>query len=77
MKYVDPTADATKAWKDRINDLTNATLLPTTVSTYMGSGIPGKKFEGVCYAGGVGTYNDEIRKALTGWQGFNTVKAAA
>ena len=43
----------------------------------MGSGIPGKKFEGVCYAGGVGTYNDEIRKALTGWQGFNTVKAAA
>lgn len=43
----------------------------------MGSSIPGKKFEGVCYAGGVGAYHDEIRQALTGWQGFETVKASA
>lgn len=77
LKYIDPTPEATKAWKDRINELTEATLLPTTVSTYMGSGIPGKKFEGVCYAGGVGQYHDEIRKALTGWAGFQTVKASA
>lgn len=28
-----------------------------------------------CYAGGVGAYNAEIRGKLTGWQGFETVKA--
>lgn len=28
-----------------------------------------------CYAGGVGAYNAEIRGKLTGWQGFDTVKA--
>lgn len=27
------------------------------------------------YAGGVGAYHDEIRAALTGWQGFETVAA--
>jgi hypothetical protein len=28
-----------------------------------------------CYAGGVGAYNAEIRGKLTGWQGFDVVKA--
>jgi len=28
-----------------------------------------------CYAGGVGAYNSEIRGKLTGWQGFECVKA--
>lgn len=28
-----------------------------------------------CYAGGVGAYNAEIRGKLTGWQGFDCVKA--
>lgn len=29
-----------------------------------------------CYAGGIGAYHDEIRGALTGWQGFDVVAAA-
>ena len=94
LKYINPTEEATKAWKQRINELGDATLFPTTRSTYMGGTVPGKKVEMVCsqcsirhnriltdsisqtcYAGGVGAYNAEIRGKLTGWQGFETVKA--
>jgi len=77
IKYIDPTPEATKEWKKRINALSDATLLPTTRSTYMGGSIPGKAREQVNYAGGVGQYKDEIRAALTGFQGFQTVKAGA
>lgn len=75
LKYINPTEDATKAWKQRIKELGDATLFPTTRSTYMGGTVPGKKVEMTCYAGGVGAYNAEIRGKLTGWQGFDTVKA--
>jgi hypothetical protein len=73
IKYVDATKEATVAWKQRINDLSNKTLMPTTKSTYMGGNIPGKAFEQVNYAGGCGAYRDEIRKALSNWSGFNVV----
>ena len=33
IKYIDPKDEAVKQWKQRINDLSNATLLPTTKST--------------------------------------------
>jgi hypothetical protein len=33
IKYINPTDAASKAWKQKINDLSNATLLPTTKST--------------------------------------------
>ena len=75
IRYINPTAEATAAWKQRINDLSNATLMPTTRSTYMGGSVPGKAFEQVNYAGGVGRYKDEIRAALTDWKGFHTVAA--
>jgi hypothetical protein len=95
LKYISATEEASKAWKQRINELGDATLFPTTRSTYMGGTVPGKKVEMVChvdtiislelstdlfasqtcYAGGVGAYNAEIRGKLTGWQGFETVKA--
>lgn len=95
LKYISATDEATKAWKQRINELGDATLFPTTRSTYMGGTVPGKKVEMVranntieplkqltdslvlqtCYAGGVGAYNAEIRGKLTGWQGFDCVKA--
>jgi cation diffusion facilitator CzcD-associated flavoprotein CzcO len=77
LKYIDATPEATKEWKQRINDLSNATLLPTTRSTYMGGSVPGKAFEQVNYAGGVGQYRTEIRTALTDWTGFKTVPLAA
>ena len=45
LKYINPTEEATKAWKQRINELGDATLFPTTRSTYMGGTVPGKKVE--------------------------------
>ncbi len=73
LKLIDPTEDATKTWKQRINDLSNITLLPTTKSTYMGGSLPGKAFEQTCYAGGIPAYQEEIRAALPGWTGVRTV----
>ncbi|KAI9876540.1 MAG: hypothetical protein M1830_006281 [Pleopsidium flavum] len=74
LKYIDPTEDASKAWKQRINELSDKTLFPTTRSTYMGGSLPGKAFEQVNYAGGIPSYAKEIRDALPGWTGFRTVK---
>ena len=36
LKYINPTKEASDAWKKRINDLAAPTLFPTTRSTYMG-----------------------------------------
>ena len=77
LKYINPTEEATKEWKKKINDISNATLFPTTKSTYMGGSIPGKAFEQVNYAGGIPSYAIEIRDALDGWVGFQTVKLEA
>ncbi|KAL1872418.1 hypothetical protein Daus18300_004389 [Diaporthe australafricana] len=74
IKYVNATMDATKAWKNHINELSDATLFPTTRSTYMGGSVPGKAFEQVNYAGGVDKYKIEIREALQDWTGFEVVK---
>jgi len=75
LKYVNPTQEATRKWKEHINDLSNITLLPTTRSTYMGGSVPGKAFEQVNYAGGIPEYVKEIRKVLPDFVGFETVKA--
>lgn len=75
LKYINPQEEATKTWKKRINDISNATLFPTTKSTYMGGSLPGKAFEQVNYAGGIPAYSVEIRNALDHWIGFDTVKA--
>jgi hypothetical protein len=74
IKYIDPTPEATKEWKDRINYLSNISLFPTTKSTYMGGSLPGKAFEQVNYAGGIPAYVVEIREKLPGWKGFRVVK---
>ena len=76
LKYIDATEDATKEWKKHINELSDATLFPTTQSTYMGGSVPGKAREQVNYAGGVGRYRQEIRAAIPGWKGFRTVSVA-
>ncbi|SMR42332.1 unnamed protein product [Zymoseptoria tritici ST99CH_1E4] len=74
LKYIDATEEASKEWKKRINALSDASLFPTTKSTYMGGSLPGKAFEQVNYAGGLSRYKEEIRAALPGWQGFRVVK---
>lgn len=75
LLYVNPTQEASKQWKKRINELNDASLLPTTQSTYMGGSMPGKVFEAISYAGGVPAYIQEIRTVLPNWVGFETVKA--
>ncbi|KUJ16448.1 cyclohexanone monooxygenase [Mollisia scopiformis] len=77
LKSIEATPEAMKEWKQRINDISNATLMPTTKSTYMGGTVPGKAFEQVNYAGGVGQYREEIRKVLDDWKGFKTIPITA
>lgn len=77
IKYINPTLEATKAWKIHINELSDATLFPTTRSTYMGGSVPGKAFEQVNYAGGIPKYKDEIRGVLKNWTGFEVVQESA
>ena len=36
LKYINPTQEASDAWKKRIEELAAPTLFPTTRSTYMG-----------------------------------------
>lgn len=74
IKYIDPTPEAAKRWKKRINELSDISLFPTTKSTYMGGSIPGKVFEQVNYGGGEYEYSKEIRAALPDFKGFNVVK---
>ena len=74
LKYVNPTDDASKKWKVRINELSDKSLFPTTKSTYMGGSMPGKAFEQVNYAGGLPAYADEIRAKLPNFEGFEKVK---
>ncbi|KAL2836809.1 hypothetical protein BJX68DRAFT_273365 [Aspergillus pseudodeflectus] len=75
VKYINPKPEASEKWKKRVIELNDKTLFPTTRSTYMGGGIPGKVVEPVCYAGGLPTYAKEIRKALDEWEvGFDIVR---
>ncbi|EKG10598.1 Flavin-containing monooxygenase-like protein [Macrophomina phaseolina MS6] len=75
FKYINPTPEASKQWKKRINELSDNSLFPTTKSTYMGGSLPGKAFEQVNYAGGIPNYHKEIREVLPSFKGFETVKA--
>ncbi|KAF7122866.1 hypothetical protein CNMCM5793_000976 [Aspergillus hiratsukae] len=74
IKYVDPLPESAHAWKKRINELSDISLLPTTKSTYMGGSTPGKVFEQGNYAGGIPKYMAEIRAALPKFEGFDIVK---
>ena len=75
INFIDPTDEAGKEWKKRINHLGDISLFPTTRSTYMGGSLPGKAREQVNYAGGLGQYKIEIRAAFPGWKGFRVVKS--
>ncbi|KAL1966017.1 hypothetical protein VTN77DRAFT_4957 [Rasamsonia byssochlamydoides] len=74
IKYIDPTPEASREWKKRINELSDISLFPTTKSTYMGGSMPGKAFEQVNYAGGLPAYAQEIRAVLPDFKGFTVVK---
>lgn len=71
LSYINPTSDAEKLWKKKIDEMSNATLIPLANSWYMGANIPGKKREQLNFAGGLPAYEDECRKALSTWEGFS------
>lgn len=70
IKSINATPASAHAWKHRINELSNGTLLPTTKSTYMGGTFPGKPFEQLNYTAGNKAYLDEIRQVLPEFKGF-------
>lgn len=74
IKHLEPTDEAQRQWKKRIDNLSNLTLFPTVSSTYMGGNIPGKPKEQLNYTGGIASYKQEIRAALDSWEGFDIVK---
>ncbi|OJJ34693.1 hypothetical protein ASPWEDRAFT_39769 [Aspergillus wentii DTO 134E9] len=73
IKYINPTDESSKAWKEKINMLSDRTLFPTTRSTYMGGNVPGKPFEQLNYSNGVDRYLLEIRAVLPDFKGFDVV----
>ncbi|KAL2856445.1 hypothetical protein BJY01DRAFT_203401 [Aspergillus pseudoustus] len=74
IKSIDPLPEATAAWKEKIDALSNASLFPTVRnSTYMGGTIPGRPFEQMNWSGGLVSYTEEIRAAIPGFEGFKVV----
>ncbi|KAK7530024.1 hypothetical protein BKA81DRAFT_420963 [Phyllosticta paracitricarpa] len=79
IKYINPTDEASKEWKKKVNDLSDKTLFPKVRdygvhSTYMGGSIPGKAYEQVNYPGGIPQYGKELREKLPSFKGFKVVK---
>lgn len=74
IRSIDSTPEASRAWKKRINELSDRTLFPTTKSSYMGGTIPGKPFEQLNYSGGLPMYAKEIRAVLPEFEGFTVVQ---
>lgn len=73
ITYLNATKDAEEHWRQRVTELSDATLFPTTDSWYMGANIPGKPREQLNYAGGFPMYEKETRESLNnGFAGFQT-----
>jgi len=76
IKYIDPQAEAERAWHDEVQQLANQTLVPQTKSWYMGSNIPGKPVESLNYLGGIPVYQKKLKDALDkDFDGFVTAAA--
>ncbi|KAH7019577.1 monooxygenase [Ilyonectria destructans] len=61
---IDTTGDAENQWKQTVNAIGNATLIPRTDSEYMGSNIPGKVRECINFLGGVPEYSKRINEEI-------------
>lgn len=75
VKSINPTKDAEEAWRKNVKELSDKTLFPGTASWYMGANVPGKPREQLNYAGGIPLYEEEIRKSLKNWEGFEIAAA--
>lgn len=72
LRKIEPTDEAEKKWKDKVNTLSDHTLFPLANSWYMGANVPGKPREQLNYLGGLNVYEQECREALKDWDGFMT-----
>lgn len=73
ITYLNATKDAEEEWRQKVTELSDATLFPTTNSWYMGANIPGKPREQLNFAGGFPLYEKETRASLNnGFAGFAT-----
>ncbi|QVM09278.1 hypothetical protein D8B26_003941 [Coccidioides posadasii str. Silveira] len=70
LKYIEPKAEAEAEWKNKINTISNKSVLPLADSWYMGANIPGKKREQLNWAGGLPAYQAECMPALKSWESF-------
>jgi len=71
LKVCEPTREAEDRWVKHHEETAAATLVPKTVSWYMGSNVKGKPRRLLSYIGGVGTYRqkcDEV--AAKNYEGF-------
>jgi acetone monooxygenase len=71
LKVCEPTREAEEQWVKHHEETAAATLVPKTVSWYMGSNVKGKPRRLLSYIGGVGTYRqkcDEV--AAKNYEGF-------
>lgn len=68
---IDTTEAAEDLWKQAVNAVGNATLIPRTDSEYMGSNIPGKPRECINFLGGVPEYSKRINEEIqNGYSSF-------
>ena len=75
VKSINPTKDAEERWRKHVTELSDKTLFPGTASWYMGANIPGKPREQLNYAGGIPLYEEQCRKSLKAWDGFEVAAA--
>ncbi|KAF4921976.1 Baeyer-Villiger monooxygenase [Colletotrichum viniferum] len=63
--YIEPSSEAEQAWRQLVNNIGDATLLPQTQSEYMGTNIPGKPKEMLNFLGGLVEYTRHITESQT------------
>jgi cation diffusion facilitator CzcD-associated flavoprotein CzcO len=65
------TAPAEEAWRDKVFEAADATLIPRADSWWVGANIPGKRREMLAYSGGLSTYMALCNEsAERGYEGF-------
>lgn len=68
---VDAEERAEEEWSKHVEAVYNSTLFAKTEGWYLGTNIPGKKREAMCYAGGIPAYVQRCNeKAAKGYEGF-------
>jgi cation diffusion facilitator CzcD-associated flavoprotein CzcO len=71
LKVCEPTKEAEDQWVQHHEETAAETLVPKTVSWYMGSNVKGKPRRLLSYIGGVGTYRQKCDEVVAkNYEGF-------